>query len=110
MIFEQILDPFSCGQCSEKFLILFVLFSSVGDVQFVSVRNLNEDVSLISFFGRQQLTSDILARTTESSNDAYNNVGVIIVIIILVRFLILVLKMTKKHTHNMTLMSRYRGQ
>ena len=36
--------------------------------------------------------------------------GVIIVIIILLLLMILVLKMTKKYTHNMILMSRYKGQ
>ena len=35
---------------------------------------------------------------------------VIIVIMILVLLMILVLKMTKKYTHNMTLMSRCKGQ
>ena len=37
-------------------------------------------------------------------------IRVIIVIIILVLLVILVLKMTKKYTHNMVLMSRYKGQ
>ena len=37
-------------------------------------------------------------------------IRVIIVIIILVLLVILMLKMTKKYTHNMILMSRYKGQ
>ena len=36
--------------------------------------------------------------------------GMIIVIINLLLLMILVLKMTKKYTHNMILMSRYKGQ
>ena len=36
--------------------------------------------------------------------------GVIIVIIILLLMMILVLKMTNKYTHNMILMSRYKGK
>ena len=38
------------------------------------------------------------------------NMGVIIVIIILVLLMIWMLKMNNKYTHNMILMSRYKGQ
>ena len=54
--------------------------------------------------------NDVLARITEPSNDDYDNgvsdncdqnFGTL---------MILVLKMTKKYTHNTILMSRYKGQ